>query len=87
MSAKERQSRIDELFHSALNPSQCKIDEWLKALNKQLSEYEHKYRLSSSDMKKIVELGQMPETNDICSWLKLLGKRNRFEARQSQTST
>jgi hypothetical protein len=87
MSASEKQSRMDELFQSALNPSQRKIDEWLNDLNGQISEYECRYQLSSSEMKKMVELGWMPETNDICSWLKLLGKRNRFEARQSKAST
>lgn len=83
----ERQMRISELIDAVRTPSQHKIGEWLDKLNKQISAYEEKYELSSNDMKNMVELGEMDETNDVCDWLKLLGKRNRFESRQSKTST
>jgi hypothetical protein len=85
MTSEEKQKRLDELVQSVLNPSPSRLVEWLAELNQKLSSYERKYGITSEEMKNRVEQGQMPETNEVCSWLMLLGKRSRFEARQSKT--
>jgi len=73
---------MDELIEAAVKPSDQQVEEWLKNLDAQISCYEQRFRLSSLDMVRLVESGKMAETDDVCHWLILFGKRKRFESRQ-----
>ncbi len=87
MSAQERARRVDDLFQSALRHSRKDVEDRIKEIDKQILEFECKYQMKSSVMQGLVELGQMPETIDICQWLKLVAKRARFDEYQSKAST
>jgi hypothetical protein len=82
----ELESRVNELFEEALNPAEKEVREWLDELDKQLCEFEQKYNLSSSTMKKLVDSGQMPADDEIHDWLKLWWERSYFEVRKSEAS-
>jgi len=87
MTAEEKSRRVNELFNSALNPNSTQIQERLNQLQVQIREFEEKHNMSSIEMEKKLSAGEIVETNDVCTWLMLLRKKNRFEQPKHKTQT
>lgn len=66
MSSKEREVTLDALVHAALQPP-TKQD--IARLEKKVQAFEQRNEMSSNDMLRQLQNGQIKETNEVCSWL------------------
>lgn len=75
MSDEEKNRRVGEMFHEAMNPS----IESLINLDNQIMSFESKYSMTSDRMKRRLADEEIAETSDICTWLMLLKIRKEYE--------
>ena len=53
----------------------------LAVVAERIAAFEQQYKLTSDDMRKQVLAGDMAETDEICTWLMLMNRRQRLEQR------
>lgn len=81
MSESEKDARVGELFQAALNPTQEQLAQQKQGIDDRIRVFESRYKMSSSEMKRLLTCGELKETADFCSWLMLLKIRGRFEGK------
>jgi hypothetical protein len=79
MSGKERRSRVNDLFQSAINPTSEQFKAWVQQVNDEIKEYESKYKMSSEEMLQSCKIGEASKFPDVCSWLMLVKTRGQIE--------
>lgn len=76
MDDKQREKLFKELIRVAMLPPTA---EELAELDAKIKAYESKYNLSSDKIHSSIDDGSLKETDEVCSWLMLVGLRNRLK--------
>jgi hypothetical protein len=79
MSEEETESRVDELFQAANNPSTEQFEQQKSELEQEILFFESQYNMASEEMKQRLAMGEISESADICSWLMLLKIRGQLK--------
>ena len=87
MSETNRQAVLGDLVQAATNPTEEDLVVQKQGLNKEISRFEHRYNMSSDEMKFQVSSGQLLETFEFCEWLMLLNIRSRFDRVKKSSHT